>query len=266
MQVEKIMKLKYIALLIITLTFHTKTMASQLIEGEMKVAVIDSITQDWNSWDKVSIAGKMRMAGLPLSPSVRIFMQRDSCVSVSVRAPFMGEVGRMELTDSTILIVDKMHKTYVEESTTSILARYPGRISDIQDILLGRLPIAGFGTLSVDKADAVDLYLEEDETMTLVVNESGAIPGFNYGFTIGSDFVPGAILVLPEKDALSSVMIGYDFFDSGYDLTLRYQSEKRNYSVTFELDNPVTEGAPMNPIRVNSKYRKVDPAGFLKSF
>jgi hypothetical protein len=253
-------------LFILLMALGAPVKAQTPVADEVKSVVVDSITSRWNDWETASISGKFRMAGLPLSPSVKIYMERDSSVFISLRAPLMGEVGRAEITDSAILVVNKMNKTYVEESLDKALAYYPGGISDIQDLLLGRIPIAGFGTLSHEIERVVDVYAEEDGTATLVVNGEAEIPGFNYGFVIDSGFFPAALMVIPEAHPDVAVTLTYEYFVNGYDLTFTYQSEKRNYRGTLELDPPDWTGGSFDPIKLNSKYTRLDFDKFMKSF
>lgn len=236
------------------------------IDSAARHAVVDSIVSPWEEWNDVSINGKLKMAGLPVSPSVKIFMQRDSAIYISLRAPFVGEVGRAEITDSTVLVVNKMKKIYVEESLEKVFSFYPGSLYDLQNLLLGRVALPGLGILSHDVEDSVDIYAEEDGTFSLVVAEESEIPGINYGYVFDSGFWPVALLVLPQQTPDVSVTLGYEYYENGYDMTVFYRSDKRNYQATLELDEPEWEGRPFDRLSISSKYRKVDLKEFMTSF
>lgn len=116
-----------LALALILLAAMPRNASSQnIVDADERLLAVDSITASWEAWTSVGISGKFRMAGLPLSPSVKIYMVRDSSIFISLRAPLVGEVGRAEIADSTLLVVNKMNKTYVEEPIARALAYYPG--------------------------------------------------------------------------------------------------------------------------------------------
>ena len=235
------------------------------VEPEVRHALVDSITSPWADWQEVPLSGQLKMAGLPVSPSVKLYMQRDSSIFLSLRAPFVGEVGRAEITDSTVLVVNKMNKVYVEESLEKLLSFYPGTISDLQNIFLGRVALPGLGMLSHDVEESIDIFSEADTSFTLVPDVEVSIPGVNYGYVFDSAFLPVALLVLPESAPDISVTLTYDYFEKGYDLTVIYRSDKKNIQGVLEFDEPDFEGRPFDRIKLNSKYRKVDLKDFLKS-
>lgn len=252
--------------MVLVVTSVSMTNAQTVLTPEQRSEAVDSIVSQWEDWDTVAINGKLKMAGLALNPSLRIYMQRDSAIFISLRAPFVGEVGRAEITDSTALVVNKMKKIYVEEPLQKVFSFYPGGLADLQDLLLARIALPGIGTLSHEVEEYVDMYAEEDGTMTLVVGEDFAIPGFNYGYVIFGDFLPVALLVLPEQYPDVTVTLTYEYYDKGYDLNFFYRSEKKNYQATLELDDPVWDEKPFDRISLNSKYRKVELQEFLKTF
>lgn len=256
-----------VAVLIVAMVIFTGMhMSAQTpVDSVARHAVVDSIIAPWTDWKDVSINGKLKMAGLPVSPSVKIFMERDSAIYISLRAPFVGEVGRAEITDSTVLVVNKMKKVYIEESLEKVFSFYPGSLYDLQNLILGRVALPGLGMLSHEVEDAVDIYAEEDGTYSLVVSEEAEIPGINYGYVFDSGFWPVALLVLPQQAPDISVTLGYEYYENGYDMTVFYRSDKKNIQATLELDEPDWKGKPFDRISLGSKYRKVDLKDFMTS-
>lgn len=236
------------------------------VSREVKQLALDSISAPYNNWETATISGKFKMGGLPLSPSVRIYMKRDSSIFISLRAPLVGEVGRAEIADGRMLLVNKMNKTYVDESISKALAYYPGGVSDLQNLLLGRIIIPGFGLLSPDMAGSVDIYSEKDGTLTLIPQQDAMIPGFNYGYTINRNWLTEVLMVLPLNKPDVAVTLNYTHFNKGYDLEFVYQSEKRNYRATLELDPPKWEGQGFDRIKINSSYTQLSLDKFYKSF
>lgn len=260
----------FISLLIVIMMMvsgaGSTTSAQVLVPSDSTMMAIDSIANRWNDWETLSISGKFKMAGLPLSPSVKIFMEKDSSIFISLRAPLMGEVGRAEIADSTLRIVNKMSKTYIEEPISKALDYYPGGVADLQNLLLGRAVIAGYGLLSPELGEIVELYAEEDGSQTLIAADVARLEEFNYGYSITPDFLIQALMVLPVNKPDVAVTLAYTYYEKGYDMEFVYQSEKRNYRATLELDEPQYEGGEMTPIKINDRYRRLDFGDFMKSF
>lgn len=256
-----------LALALILLAAMPRNASSQnIVDADERLLAVDSITASWEAWTSVGISGKFRMAGLPLSPSVKIYMVRDSSIFISLRAPLVGEVGRAEIADSTLLVVNKINKTYVEEPIARALAYYPGGVSDLQDLILGRVVIPGFGLLSRELADKVEIYAEADGSSTLVATKESAIPGFNYGYMISPRWLTGALMVLPVDKPDVSVVLSYEYFEKGYDLDFVYQSDKRNYTARLELGRPEYDAKGFDRIKLNSGFTKLPFDKFIKSF
>lgn len=236
------------------------------LSPSQKVEVIDSLTLGWPEWQTAGINGKLKMAGLPVSPSVRIYMERGKSILISLRAPLVGEVGRAEINDSVALVVNKMGKIYVEEPLAKILSFYPGGISDLQDLLLGHMVFPGSGRLSRDIAADVDVFAAEDGSVVVVPGADMLLPGINYGYTVIPAEGMMTLIAMPEGGDDTVGQLDYTFFENGCDLAFKFISPKKNYRLTLELDNPDWSARPIDPISLNGKYTRVDIDKFMKSF
>lgn len=236
------------------------------LSPEEKDDVVAAITESWEEWESVSISGKLKMDGLPLSPSVKIFMEKDSSIIVSLRAPLMGEVGRAEMTPDTLLVVNKMKKTYVKEALRSAFSGYTCSISDLQHILLGRVVIPGFGCLNEQSPDLVELYPEADGEYSLIPAEAAELENFNYGYLIDENARPEVLLVMPVAAEGVSVTLTYGYLSRGYDITVNYMSPSKSYTGMLELDSPDLNGSPVGLLNLNSRYTRLTLSQFMKSF
>lgn len=219
---------------------------------------------EYEFWNVVTLQGKLKMQGLPVTPSVKIFMQNDSIISLSLRAPFVGEVGRLDINPTTITIVNKMNKTYVSEDISALLQFYPGGISDIQDLLLGRFFLPGFDINTADLDQLVDFYYDEGK-FNLVPKGAAELEGIKYGFTVDRDFRPLLIMILPEKREDIEIAAIYDYDSKGYDLRLAIQANNALQDLTFEFKNPEWKGEMPAPVDTSKKYKKLSFDQFFKS-
>ncbi|MDE5875873.1 MAG: DUF4292 domain-containing protein [Muribaculaceae bacterium] len=248
---------------ILTVVLASAQEPSPLEKKEGK-KVVEAVSSLYDKWETVELSGKLKMDMLPLSPSVKIFMQRDSVIRLSLRAPLLGEVGRAEICNDSVLVVNKMKKTYVKESLKSVLAAYPGTISDLQDILLGRVVIPGCGLLSDKSWKDVEVFQEEEAGFSLYPADHNRIEGVDYGYLIDSAFRTKALAILPKENVIAGV--AYEFPDEGEVLTFTYQTDKRTITAELRLDREQWGVKGFEPVKINSRYRKLSFKDFLKSF
>ncbi|MCH5226687.1 MAG: DUF4292 domain-containing protein [Muribaculaceae bacterium] len=219
---------------------------------------------DYEPWEKATLNGKLKMQGLPLSPSIKIFMEKDSLIEITVRAPFIGEAGRLVISKENITAVNKLNKTYVSENVTEILKYYPGGIGDIQDLLLGRFFIPGFDLAETEPDSLIDIYFE-DEQFNVVPKGEAQIDGIKYGFVVDDGFNPLAFMVMPDgrPDIQFAVLYTYKLQD--YDVRFMFQEGVRVHEATLELKGPEWKGDASKAIDLRN-YRKVSFNDFLSNF
>ena len=222
---------------------------------------------DYDDWDVVTLEGKLKMKILPLSPSVKIFMQNNALISASLRAPFLGEVGRLEVTPEKLLIVNKMNKTYVEEDLRGrgVIGDKILGIKEVQDLLLGRFFLPGIDIKTANLDEMVDIFYEEDQ-FNVIPKGIAEIDGVKYGFAVDQQFNPILLVVMPNGEASADLEVSAEYVRNltGYNLTLAYSQGSQGMEMTFEFKNPVWSGEVPKSINVE-KYRRVGFVEFMRS-
>lgn len=234
---------------------------------EENVDSIEIFYPEYQNWEVATLEGKLKMKGLPLSPSLKIFMLKDSIICASVRAPFVGEAGRLEITPDSITVINKMNKTYLSEKLGRD-ARKGGffqgiGLSEIQDLLLARFFIPGKQLDEIDIEDYIDVIIE-GEQINVVPNENAEIEGFKYGYIVDYMFNPLALIVMPQANPDMEVAALYTYGLKGYDIRLLIQDNNKLIEATLELKEPAWKGDMPNGIDVNKKFRKVSLEEFMR--
>lgn len=227
---------------------------------------IEAISSAFFPWQSVMLEGKLRMAGLPVAPSVKVYMVHDSLVRISVRAPFLGEVARAEINDSSLTAINRKDRTYISEPIDSLRRAGIGGLAEIQNILLGRVVIAGHGVLSPEMEEAVEIFGQQDGSSLLTVSEGYSVPGVQYGYVLDDSDLVAAILVIPDSIPDSNITVAYSWYEHGYDMEAAFSSPKRNIRATLEFDNPLWGAEGFAPASISSKYRRVNASDLLKIF
>ena len=254
--------MKKILLVLMTVLISMFAIEVKADRAEMKAAGVE--LPSYQDWEKVTLTGKLKMKGLPISPSMRVYMEKDKLIEISIRVTLMGEVGRIILTPEEVLGINKIKKTYTRESIDKFLRYYPGNFSDLQELLLGRVVFPGLGVMNDVIADYIDVTVIYDVNYAAVPKETVGIPGFEYGYLINSEFVPSTLLVLPQNREDINLTLTYSFEKSGYDLTVSYTEGSKGLSATMEFNNLQWSGDPLKETGFE-KYRELSMIDFLKN-
>lgn len=115
--------------------------------------LFEQISDTYDTWTDLYAPITLRLES-PKSVSVsgRATMVCGKEIYISLRVLGM-ELGVIYINESKVYAVDKIHKQYVEEDLTALLHGVDITISDVQNIMLGRLTTFGKGTITAADAD-----------------------------------------------------------------------------------------------------------------
>lgn len=246
-----------------SVTVEEEPLQSPQIEEEEEF--IDIRVPDYQPWQVATIQGKLKMQGLPLSPTLKIFMQCDSLIDISFRAPLIGEAARIILTQDSITAVNKLNKTYLKEGISEFLKYYPGGLSDLQDLLLARVFIPGTDLYETEITEVADFVLEDNQ-INLVPKGDALIPGIKYGYVVDNAFHPLALIILPENRPDIEIAAIYSYGLRDYNIQLLYQEGSLYRDLSLELKDPEWNGEAPRPMDLSKKYKKVSLNDFIRSF
>lgn len=235
----------------------------EMLSAKDSRAVTRAVAKTYRPWQQVSLRGKAKMAGLPVSLGVKIYMERGSSVVMSLNAPLLGEVGRVEIDADSILLVNKRSKTYCTESLEKPLAAVGADITNLQDLLLGRVFILGSGTLS--EGNAPQIEVSDGASDTWILTPKVQPERAQYGFTLYKD---GQMLLAvagtPDERYMASATYSYDKSDT--DIELSIKAAGKTIDLDLSLNAPDYSPTPLERIGINPKWEKLDFRNWLKSF
>ncbi|MCH5224995.1 MAG: DUF4292 domain-containing protein [Muribaculaceae bacterium] len=219
----------------------------------------------YEPWRVASLKGKLKMQGLPISPSVKIFMKKDSLISLSLSAPFVGEAGRLELTPDSVTVVNKMKKTFVKEGYRQWMDKIGYGmlgISEVQNLLLARFFLPGINLDEVEIDDVVEVF-NEGQQLNVVPKGIAELPGIKYGFVVDNLFNPVMLVVIPSDSPDTEVDAIYTPSLDGYNIDINYIDSVKNMGIRLDLKNPEWSGEAPKPIDLR-KYRQLSFPDFMK--
>lgn len=242
-------------------TIHAEKTTS-LTRGEA-MPVLQNILRSYLPWKNVEFSGKVSTAKLPVSVSLKIYMEKDSLIQISGRVPLLGEMARINITPSSLVAINKHNKTYISENPENLLDMYPGFISDIQSILLARVVILGRGEISVENFDAIEIQKGGQNDWIVLPSEQYSHNSFSYGYLVDAAGHTRALMAAMSK--LGTLQLEYSYKNRGeqIDVTIDRNGKKNELSLNFE--SVKWGGTRMKDINL-SGYQRVSISQFMRNF
>lgn len=246
---------------------NDKVLAADAVQKQSVVSLID---RHYSDWESCALSGKIKAAGLPVSPSLKIFMSAGQGMSVSLRVPFLGEVGRAEIDLDSVTLVNKMKKVYTRISVRESRIT-PELLSEAQNFLLGRIVVAGHGLLDSSTAPLVDIY-SDDGGYIIIPADSVQPEGMAYGFRTDRQGVLRTVMAsagsVDSPDTGTSVVLEYTYPGSSTQIecVISGVKDKSDVRISLELGEPDYSARPIEVFRPGKSYRFVGIKEFMKSF
>lgn len=264
---NKYLKNLYIAIILLFGVFseaQAQDAPAPLPEKE-KTALIDSITGGYTDWQTISMSGKLTSPMLPATVSVKVYMEKDSLVVMSLSAPLVGEAARVEIDPQTALVINKFSNTYSTIDMASIEPVCPGGLTAIQNLLLGRVTIMGAGTLSPANGNLVDVYSNNPDVWTLLPMQDIAGAPFVYFYTVDIASLLLDQFIVMQQPQDNAFYCTYNW-NGDKDVTLDFEADfqGKNMTARLKLNTPDATPKPISRFDLSSKYRQVEPSRIMK--
>lgn len=258
-----VISLRGAIMILLTLLAMIPMRGQDAMDRDTTREILSLVEECSSAWERVELNGKLKSSYLPLSPSVKVYMENGTRLDLSVRAPFLGEVGRIQATTDTIVAVNKMKKVYWSASMNELSRKYPGGIELLQSLLLGRMVIFGQGVLGEDMGGMVSIYPDGEEGWLIMPRQEHQVSGARYGYVAGALGETLALIVERENNE-DYLQVDYDWKKNGkYDLMAELAIGSKLIDATLQFDTPKWDAMPMSPIAVDRKYRRVEIKEFF---
>lgn len=119
---------------------HSAPVAETSLASDADMArTLRNIVDSYGDWQRLRVPVTVELSQ-PKSVSISgtAIMERDKSIMIMLKY-FGFEVGSLYLTDDSITVVDKIHKSYFKESVGKFLGGFNVSISNLQDLLVGRI-------------------------------------------------------------------------------------------------------------------------------
>lgn len=238
--------------------------ASRLMTIEEIAVATDTIIANYDSvWNELAMQGKLNFDGLPMAVSVKIYMKRGESIILSARAPFFGEVARVEVCQDSIVLINKHSRTYNVQSFATLDVDSKAYLADLQDVLLGQVAFPGHGRLTPELAPLSQwIALPTDETL-IYPSEELQVTDTEYGFVMDSIFQLQSFVLMLKKTGVV-LDTKYQYGQNGWTLGIEISLPKKKLKGEAQLSYPEYNPTPLEFTYLGSKYKKVDFKQLLK--
>lgn len=226
-------------------------------------SIARAVAASYTPWQQVGLKGKIKLKGLPVALNLKVYMVRANEIFMSLSAPLLGEVGRVEITPDSVLLVNKHSKTYCKESLAVYIKETGGSITDIQDLLMGRVFVLGSGTLTEGNTSLVDVSAGASDTWFFTPKNQPERA--NYGFTLYPDGQM-SMATAYTPDRRYQVTATYTPGTEGTDMNFALKLNNKSMGLDLSFDEPDYAPTPLKPLDINPKWRRCGFADWLKSF
>lgn len=237
----------------------------QPVSEEYKDQVIRQLADKYADWSTCSMSGKLSGAMLPMTASVKIYMEKDSLVIITISAPLIGEAGRIEIDRDEVLAVNKVNNTFTTLEMAEIARIMPGGLPAIQNLLLGRILVLGTDGFTTDDAESLQFLDLDDSTLMIVPEKASLVSDFIYYFLIGkSDLLLSQFAVI-GMDEDWQVVCDYQY-DAKGGVTINSEAAMGQavMAATLKLNQPDLKTKEIKRIELNSRYRNTDLKGLMR--
>ena len=234
------------------------------VPAEQKTELIDSITSDYYDWEKISLSGKLSSPMLPVTASVKVYMEKGRLIVISISAMLVGEAARIEIDQEKALVVNKLSNKYTTIEMETIEPVCPGGIEALQNMIMGRITVLGSGVLAQADSDKVEIYDVNEDTWMLLPNQDIENAPFVYFYTLSKKtFLPERFAVL-DQNGLGSGDCFYEWTPKNMTMELVSELKGKSLEATLKLNNPDSNPKPISRIELSSKYTATDFKGVLR--
>ena len=261
------MKLKIFSAILLALSATFGAIAQDMAAPVSKVEkdeIISSIINGYSNWGRVSLTGKLTSSMLPATATVKVYMEKDKLTLISVAAPLLGEVARIELDKDYLLVVNKWSKKYVTVATSDIERIYPGVQADLQNLLLGRITIMGKGSLTKRTGEDVDVYDIGQGDMMIVPSVKYQPEGASYAYVVsGPETLLSQFLMLTE-DGENEMTCYFDWKGNAMTMEFMGYTSSFGFEGKIAFGDPSWGAKPMDRFELTSKYSLSTLRGILQ--
>lgn len=230
----------------------------------------DSVASTYMDWNDIVVPVELNLVQpKEFSITGKATMVKDESIYISIR--FLGfEAANIFINNDSIYATYKMGRIYLAENIKNLAKGYPIKLSDIQDMLLGRAFIVGEGTINASMEKNISLK-RNDENWILTPKSNIPKVNYNYTFDLKTNllklltvFIDNSNPILCNYDYYSNTAIGQVAQETTISATIAEKPLKA--SLRWDFNNARYNSGAKTSWKKPNGYQKVEASALLKAF
>lgn len=229
------------------------------------------IEQNATDWNVISVPVKLELKSpANISASARAYVCRDSSIYFSVR--FLGmEIAMIDITNDSIIAVDKYHKYYAAERLTDVLANVSFDINSVQSLLFAH-PFTHTEHISdIKQASLFKTFDKESDEWTAAPVKQNPLADYTFTY-FKMDNNPKNTVI---STAIGTITANYEDVKSSSigispavtDIVINSQKLKAKLSIRWSWKDVRTDNpSDKKHITIPKGYQRINAAALLKAF
>ncbi|MCM1378218.1 MAG: DUF4292 domain-containing protein [Clostridium sp.] len=254
---------RFLTLLLLNI-FLCGLLPAQTVEplpDAQKNQILNKVIAGYSDWGRVELNGKLSCELLPMSVTARVYMEKNKLIRLSLRAPLVGEAARIELNNDSLVVANKLNRCYAVIPMAEIKKIYPNPMTDLQNILLGRITIMGKGQLRALSFPDVNVFKMSNGIYSICPVDELQPDGFFYNYTVTAEGSMSNIVVI-SHDSDNLVVAEYEWGRAGAaNIIIGAVINGKEMQVDLDLESPKFGATPMEALNLSnltkSDLRKV---------
>lgn len=230
--------------------------------------VIEQNTTDWNV---ISVPVKLELKSpANISASARAYVCRDSSIYFSVR--FLGmEIAMIDITNDSIIAVDKYHKYYAAERLTDVLANVSFDINSFQSILFAHPLTHTEHIENIKQASLFKTLDKESEEWTASPVHQNPLADYTFTYSKTNNDPKNTVI----STAIGTITANYEDIKTSSigisptvtDIVINSQKLKAELSIRWSWKDVRTDNpSDKKHITIPKGYQRINAAALLKAF
>ncbi|MFA6873153.1 MAG: DUF4292 domain-containing protein [Bacteroidaceae bacterium] len=271
------MKIRELFMLMLVLSLASCSGVKQAVRTESTIKTSDLLYHLVKSTPATGgISSKVKFnvvfgtANYSLSGSFKI--RQNEALQLSIQVPFLGtEAVRVEATPQTLLIIDRIHKKYVQEDMKSLKEKFATNLDfyALQALFVGDIFRPGISNMSIAQMREMKLIGSSEPNTSVLSHEEGNL---SYFFRVNNTTAKLALTEVKKTSTAFSTLWKYDnrvtIQGQEYPTLIHASFEGITKEIALDMElSKLTEIGTWKPdTSVSSKYEKIELKDIMKMF
>lgn len=214
--------------------------------------------------------------GRDISAPGSLHMRKNQVIRIQVFIPILGtEVGRLEFTPDYVLLIDRLHKEYIQASYHQLdfLKNNGLNFYSLQSLFWNQLFVPGTNQLTSNLLQRFDAQKNVNSSIIPITLQNGDLH-FNWNCNAESGLIQAASVVYQsQKHGRSTLDWHYDNFKpvgvkqfpawQSFTFTTTATQRKQSVQLTLDMEEVTTKANWDAKTTVSPKYKKVETQDVL---